>query len=284
MKPKIGIIGFGFLGRALAHGFNLYSDMKIYDKYDKSFDTLIETVNESDYIFVSVPTPMKDDGSQDLTNIYDAVDNIARVAKEGKIIILRSTIIPGTTRKIAYKYTKHDFVFFPEFLTERTAKMDFINASRLIFGGQKHVTEIVETLFRNVFHHTPIFHTTWEGAEVAKYMSNCFFAIKVIFQNEMYDVAERIGIPYNVLRDMWLASGWVANMHTDVPGHDGDRGYGGKCFPKDVKAFIAWAESEGLTMDVCKAADKVNERIRKNKDWFNIPGCTSGNNFNETSK
>ena len=279
MLPNIGIIGFGFLGRALAHGFSLHANIKIYDKYDNVYDTLEDTVNESDYIFVSVPTPMCDDGSQDLSNIYDAVENIDRIADKGKLIILRSTIIPGTTRKIAFQYTKHDFVFFPEFLTERAAKLDFINASRLIFGGDEINTEEVANIFKPRFPHTPVYHTTWEGAEVAKYMSNCFFAIKVMFCNEMYDVAEHIGIPYEKLRDMWVSSGWVANMHKDVPGHDGDRGYGGKCFPKDVKAFIAWADNEGLSMEVCKAADHVNERIRTNKDWFDIPGCTSGNNF-----
>jgi len=281
MKPNIGIIGFGFLGRALAHGFNLHSNIKIYDKYDNIYNTLEETVNDSEFIFVGVPTPMRDDGSQDLTNINDAVDNIVRVATSGKTIILRSTIIPGTTRSIAFKNTDHDFVFFPEFLTERSAKLDFINASRLIFGGQDHVTERVIELFRPRFPHTPIFQTTWEGAEVSKYMSNCFLAIKVMFSNEMYDVAKHINVPYEDLRDMWLASGWIANTHTDVPGHDGDRGYGGKCFPKDVKAFVAWAEDQGLSMEVCKAADSVNEKIRTNKNWLDIPGCTSCNNFGE---
>ena len=281
MKPNIGIVGFGFLGRALAHGFNLHTNIKIYDKYDNVYNTLEETVNDSDYIFVGVPTPMCDDGSQDLTNIYDAVDNITRVAKDGKIIILRSTIIPGTTRAIQFKHTDHDFVFFPEFLTERSAKLDFINASRLIFGGSKHATDEVVELFRPRFPHTPIFQTTWEGAEVAKYMSNCFLAIKVMFANEMYDVAKHINVPYEQLRDMWLASGWIANTHVDVPGHDGDRGYGGKCFPKDVKAFVAWAEEQGLSMEVCKAADGVNERLRTNKNWLDIPGCTSANNFGE---
>lgn len=279
VKPNIGIIGFGFLGRALAHGFVLHANLKVYDKYQNEFDTLEETVNESDYIFVGVPTPMRDDGSQDLTNIEDAVYNVDRVAKTPKLIILRSTIIPGTTRMIAAKYPDHEFVFFPEFLTERTSKLDFINCARLIFGGGLRQTLKVEELFRGRFPHTPIYHTTWEAAETAKYMANCFFAIKVSFLNEMYDIAERIGVKYEILRDMWLADFRIGNSHSDVPGHDGERGYGGKCFPKDVKAFVAWAERNGVTADMCKAADCVNERIRKKKDWFDIPGCTSQNNF-----
>lgn len=279
VKPRIGIMGFGFLGRAMAHGFSLHADIKIYDKYDNVYDSLKETVNFSDFIFVGVPTPMLSDGSQDLTAVRNTIDSIVRAAKSRKIIVLRSTIIPGTTKSFAEKYKNHDFAFFPEFLTERAAKLDFINPARIIFGGAKKITEKLEELFRIRFPHTPIFKTTWEAAEMAKYMSNSFFAVKIAFLNEMYDAAQYIGVPYEDLRDMWLADCRVGNSHTDVPGHDGSRGYGGKCFPKDVKAFIKWAETNGLGLDMCKAADKVNEKIREDKDWFGIKGATSDNDY-----
>lgn len=279
MKPKIGIIGFGFLGRALVHGFSLHAHIKVYDKYDNTYDTLFETVNESDFIFIGVPTSMNEDGSQDLSNIHDAVKNVVKVAEKNKIIILRSTVIPGTTRQIAFSYTDHDFVFFPEFLTERSAKLDFINTSRLIFGGHVNITTKMEEMFRPRFPHTPIYQTTWEAAEAIKYMSNCFFAVKVSYLNEMYDVAKQVGVSYESMRDMWLSDYRIGNSHTDVPGHDGYRGYGGKCFPKDVKAFIQWGEENNLKLDMCKAADNVNERIRTVKDWFDIKGVTSNNNF-----
>jgi UDPglucose 6-dehydrogenase len=274
-KPKIGIIGFGFLGRAMVHGFILHADIKIYDKYDNTYDSLEDTVNNSDFIFVGVPTPMHDDGSQDLSNMDDAVDGIVRTAKSRKIIVLRSTAIPGTTRSYAAKYTDHDFVFCPEFLTERAAKLDFINASRFILGGDKKITDKLEEMYRVRFVHTPIYHTTWEGAELVKYMANCFFAIKVAFLNEMYDIADHIEVPYEDLKRMWLADCRIGNSHTDVPGHDGRRGYGGKCFPKDVRAFIKWCEKQELEADMCESADKVNERVRKTKDWLEIKGATS---------
>ena len=280
VKPKIGIMGFGFLGRAMAHGFVLHADMKIYDKYDNTYDSLEETINFSDFIFVGVPTPMSSDGAQDLTAVYEVVNSIIGVAKTRKIIVLRSTIIPGTTRQLAEKYKDHDFVFFPEFLTERAAKLDFINPARIIFGGSEKITEKLEKLFRIRFSHTPIYKTTWEAAETVKYMSNSFFAIKISFLNEMCDVAEHVGVSYEDLRDMWLADCRIGNSHTDVPGHDGSRGYGGKCFPKDVKAFVKWAEKNGLALDMCKMADEVNERIRENKDWFDIKGATSDNDYN----
>lgn len=277
--PNIGIIGFGFLGRAMAHGFGLHAIIRVYDKYQDNLNSLEDTVNESDYIFVSVPTPMQDDGSQDLSNIYDAVENIVRVANKRKIIVLRSTIIPYTTRGIALKYPGHDFVFMPEFLTERTAKLDFINPARIIFGGKPEITSKLVDLFRPRFTYTPIFETTWEAAEVTKYMANCFFAIKVSFLNEMYDVAHHIGVDYNELKDLWISDYRIGNSHIDVPGHDGDRGYGGKCFPKDVNAFANWAEKFGLSAEMCRAANSVNERVRSDKDWHNIKGATSGNNY-----
>jgi len=279
MLPKIGIIGFGFLGRALSHGFSLHTDIKIYDKYDNVYNTLEETVNESDYIFVGVPTPMNEDGSQDLSYIHDAVYNIDQTANSKKIIILRSTCIPGTTRTIAEQYPQHNFVFFPEFLTERTAKLDFINSSRIIFGGDDSVTDELVKFFRIRFPHTPIYQTTWEAAEVVKYMANCFFAVKISYLNEFFKIAEHLNVPYDDLKNMWLSDGRIGNSHTDVPGHDGNFGYGGKCFPKDVKAFIKWGKANNFGVELCEAADKVNEKIRKEKDWFDIKGATTKNGF-----
>jgi len=278
-KPAIGIIGMGFLGSAVAHGFGHVANIKIYDKYNNIYDSLEETVNSSRYLFLGVPTPMNDDGSQDLSSVDDAIKSIDEVATSRKVIIIKTTILPGTCALYSALYPAHDIIHNPEFLTERRAKLEFINAPRIILGGDDHVTKEVEDLYRIRFKHTPIYRTTWEGAEIAKYMANCFFACKVIFMNEMYDIADWLDVPYEDLQSMLLASGWVNPMHTDVPGHDGKRGYGGKCFPKDVKALIEWAGRQGLSVEMCKAADKVNEKIREEKDWLNIKGATSKNDY-----
>jgi UDPglucose 6-dehydrogenase len=235
---KIGIVGFGFLGRALAHGFIDHADIKIYDKYENYYDTLENVVNNSDFIFVSVPTPMSDDGSQDLSNLEDAIKSIVEISKERKIIVLRSTIIPGTTRLLADKYIDHDFVFFPEFLTERNANLDFINSSRLIFGGDEEVLLELEDLFRLRFPHTPIYKTSWEAAEIVKYMCNCFFAVKISYLNEIYDIAKYYDIDYNELKNMFLSDYRIGNSHVDVPGHDGYRGFGGKCLLPNAKVRV----------------------------------------------
>jgi len=284
IMKTIGIIGFGFVGRAIAHGFSLYSRVKVYDKYDNIYDSIEDTVNCSDFIFVSVPTPMNDDGSQNLSNLEDAIVSIEKVRKGNKIVIIKSTIIPGTTRKLAERFTNLSFVFSPEFLTQRTADLDFINPSRIILGGQKEVVDQVEEFHRGRFTCVPIFKTTWEGAELVKYMNNCFFATKIAFCNEFYDMAEAVGVPYTELRDMWLADGRIANSHTDVPGHDGCRGYGGKCYKKDINALIAWAKTKGLEATTCEAAEIVNERVREKKDWEEIVGALSSNNYDKKER
>lgn len=279
---NVGVVGFGFLGKAFVHGFSLHANIKIYDKYDNTYDSLEDVVNLSKFIMVGVPTPMRNDGSQDLSNIDDAIKDIVRVAKKRKAIVLRSTIIPGTTGGYASKYPEHNFLFHPEFLTERSSKLDFINAARIIIGHQKGddaCAKEFKLLYRTRFPHTPIYLTTYEAAEVVKYMCNSFFAVKISFLNELYDTAKHIGVSYNELRSMFLADARIGNSHTDVPGYDGNRGYGGKCFPKDIQAFIRWAESEGLKLDMCKVADKVNERVRPVKDWLDIKGATSENNY-----
>lgn len=276
---NLGIIGFGFVGRAIAHGFSLHNNIKIYDKYNDIYDSIQITVNCSDFIFVSVPTPMMDDGSQDISNLEDAIVNIVKEAKNRKIVIIKSTVIPGTTRNLAERFKQLSFVFSPEFLTQRTADLDFINPARIILGGEKEIVDEVEKLHRERFTYVPIFKTTWEGAELVKYMNNCFFAVKVAFCNEFYDLAKAVGVPYNELRDMWLADGRIANSHTDVPGHDGFRGYGGKCYKKDINALISWAKSKGFNATTCEAAEIVNSRVRENKDWIDIVGAISSNNY-----
>lgn len=239
MRPRIGICGFGFVGKAVTHGFCLHSDMKIYDKFQTGLNTLEETVKESDYLFVCVPTPMRDDGSQDLSCIYDVMESINELNISNKIIIIKSTVIPGTTRMISEKYPTHHFVFNPEFLTERSAKLDFINSSRIVLGGSKQmILDSVEEMYRVRFTHTPIYKTTFEGAELVKYMNNCFFALKISYLNEIYDIAKRLNIPYDQLKKMFLADQRIGNSHTDIPGHDGSRGYGGKCIGSDEYIFI----------------------------------------------
>jgi UDP-glucose 6-dehydrogenase len=227
---ELGIIGIGFVGNSVYHTFSPYFKMRLYDKFKPGFEDLKTVVNSTKYLFVCVPTPVDNNGKQDLSTIKTAIKEIDEVAEQSKIIILRSTILPGTTRCLSEKFTNHKFLFCPEFLTERTAIYDAINAYRIILGGYSDVAEEVKNgIFRKRYPHTPIFITNYESAELVKYVGNCYFSIKIAYMNEIYEICKKLNLDYQEVRKLFLADQRVANSHTEVPGPDGYKGFGGKC-------------------------------------------------------
>jgi len=282
-KGNISIFGCGYVGQALYHGLSPYFSIKIYDKFKKGYDTLIDTINHSKVIFVSVPTPVKNNGSQYLSDLVNSVSAIDQVSSERKIIVVRSTVLPGTMEMLKNTFPNQGFVFNPEFLTERTYVNDFINSNRIILGSDNEEDmKIVEDIYRVRFPQTKIFKVKPKEAEIVKYVCNCFFAVKVSFMNEIKEICDKIGIDFNIVKDMFIADQRVGNSHTEVPGFDGFKGFGGKCLPKDLKSFINFGnEILKLPMNTFKSADEVNERVREKKDWLDIVGATSENNYKE---
>ena len=276
---KVGIIGNGFVGSAILHGFILHvEDILIYDKDPKrSTHSMSELVHNSGVIFVCVPTPMFESGECDLSIVESVVDELSLYNDiNQKVIVIKSTVVPGTVESLAEKYVKMNFVFNPEFLTERKARLDFINTSRIVLGSNKPLAlDIVEDLYRSRFPYTPVIKTDFGTAQLIKYMANCFFATKVSFMNEMYQVCEAIGGDWDKAAEGFITDGRIGNSHIDVPGHDGDMGFGGKCFPKDLNAMIKKAESLGVNPSVMKGAWEKNKEVRSDLDWFDIPGAVS---------
>jgi len=279
-ETTISIIGAGYVGRALYHGFSsVLKKVLLYDKYVTGFNTFEETVNESFIIFLCLPTPtnMKT-GEQDLSILKSVIKELP----SEKVLIIKSTVLPGTIRSLQEEFPQHVFVFNPEFLTERTYIFDFLNQSRIILGSDHEaMLNLLESLYRLRFPHTPILKTTLETAEVIKYVCNCYFASKVSFLNEVYEICKKVGISYEDVRNGFLGDQRIANSHTLVPGPDGNFGFGGKCFPKDLKSFLTWGKKIGLDMTMFEATEKVNERVRKVKDWEEIKGATTENSFKD---
>jgi len=276
---KIGIIGRGFVGSAVEFGFSAQTgcdaEVKVYDKdSSKSLHTLDETVNDSDFIFLSVPTPSNVDGSMHLGILESALSDIQAVNKrKGNIILIRSTILPGTTKELAKKFTKLNIVFNPEFLTERSAKFDFINQSRFIIGGRKRHTGRVAELFRWRFGDSvPCIETNWETAEMIKYMNNCFFATKVSFMNEMKLVSDKSNVDWDIAVEGFVRDGRIGHTHLNVPGPDGKWGFGGSCFPKDIQAMIHFGEELGMDLNTLQGAWETNLNVRPEKDWEKLEG------------
>ena len=276
---KIGIIGRGFVGSAVEFGFSAQTgcdaQIKVYDKDPaKSIHTLEDTVNKSDFIFLSVPKPSNEDGSMHLGILESVLQDIQVVNKrKDNIILIRSTIIPGTTTKLCKKYKKLNIVFNPEFLTERSAKFDFINQSRFILGGRKRNTARVADLYRWRFGDSvPCIETNFETAEMIKYMNNCFFATKVSFMNEMKLIADKSNVDWDLAVDGFVRDGRIGHSHLAVPGPDGKRGFGGSCFPKDIQAMINFGKNLDVDMNTLLGAWATNLQVRPEKDWENLKG------------
>ena len=232
------------------------------------------SVCEADMIFVCVPTPMTEDGEFDLSIVRDTVTRFI----SPKILIIKSTITPSAAQILVDRYPMHSLVFNPEFLTERTAVRDFQNPSRIVLGGEdQHSVEKVEEVYRVLFPSRllEIIKTDAKTACFIKYFSNCFFATKVSIMNEFRQVADAAGIDWNTALNGLLTSGWVNPMHTLVPGPDGDYGFGGKCFPKDINAFISYCKEMGVDPKMLQAAWKKNLEVRKDSNWLRIDGAIS---------
>ena len=280
ISKHIGIIGSGFVGSAVRYGFSpnvgVDADVRVYDKdQSKSTHTLQEVVIESDIIFLSVPTPSNKDGTINLDIVDSALNDINEIylASANNIILLRSTVVPGTTRKLQEKYPKLRIVFNPEFLTERSANFDFINQTRFILGGNFNDVSKVSELFKERFGKTiSIIETNYETAELIKYMTNTFFATKISFLNDMKLLSDECGAIWEHALEGFVRDGRVGHSHLNVPGHDGKLGFGGSCFPKDIQALIKYGDEIGVDMGVLKAAWETNLKVRPERDWEQLKG------------
>ncbi|MBK86622.1 MAG: hypothetical protein CMC86_05440 [Flavobacteriaceae bacterium] len=262
-KPVIGIIGNGFVGEAQAFAFASVSKIKIYDTDSlKSTHTLSET-HDSDFIFVCVPTPMYSDGNQNLEFVHE----VFKHANKKPIYILKSTVLPGTTKKLNKTYSQLKLVFSPEFLTERSSKIDMMTQNRIIIGGKDIWTNMVRKIYELRFKNKNIIETDSNTAELIKYMNNTFFATKVSVMNEFKQICDKIGADWNTALHGFASDGRIGDSHLNVPGHDGQLGYGGKCFPKDVNAFILYAKSLGTELNTIIGGWNTNLKVRKDRDW-----------------
>ena len=264
-KPTIGIIGNGFVGEAQAFAFSPVCNIKIYDVDPlKSTHTLSDT-HDSDFVFVCVPTPMFNDGTQNL----EFVNKVFKHASKKPIYILKSTVLPGTTDKLNEIYNQSKIVFSPEFLTERTSKLDMLTQNRIIIGGNKRWTNLVRKIYELRFKNKNIIETDSKTSELIKYMNNTFFATKVSIMNEFKLICDKIGANWNDALNGFASDGRVGDSHLNVPGHDGQLGYGGKCFPKDVNALIIFAKKLNIDLNAIEGGWNTNLKVRKNRDWEN---------------
>lgn len=273
-KYTVGIIGAGFVGESQAYAFAPTADVKIYDVDPKRKTHELEEVLKQEFIFVCVPTPMKQDGVQDLSYIegfFEGIESKYIDLDIDPVFIIKSTVLPGTTNYLIERYG-WNVVFCPEFLTEKTAKLDMLTQSRIVIGGEPTLTCAVQKLFESRFGKKHCVLTDTISAETIKYMANNFLSVKVSFMNDYYDFVQKIGGDWNDIVEGFVSDPRIGNSHTQVPGHDGSRGFGGTCFPKDINATINFAKNNNVDMPVLEAAWKTNLRVRPERDWEKLEG------------
>lgn len=227
----VGIIGCGFVGGALKvwlEEHNPEVKVVVSDPY-KGFN---DDISGADVYFLQIHVPTEEDGSQNLTVMKELISKLP-----DRPVFVRTTILPGTSAMLS-KETRHRVYFMPEFLTERTYIEDF-RTQPMIFTAEE---ELLSKVFMGKRH---VMMTSLE-AEITKYAHNVFGAYKVTYWNAVYDYCQKMGADFAKVHDGCLLSGYINEMHTQVPGPDGKFGYGGKCFPKDVNALAAWIKDEPL--------------------------------------
>jgi UDPglucose 6-dehydrogenase len=255
-KLKCGIIGLGMVGSSLKRYFQR-QDVELF-LYDTNGEGSLKEVNKADYIFIAVPTPTDDAGNC----VLDAVIASLSHLNGEKVVILKSTISPGTTAILQKQYPQHKILFNPEFLTEVTADQDMCYPDRQIVGYTEESYNVAEDvmLMLPLAPFEQIMPST--EAEMVKYMTNTWFSTKVAFANQIYDLCQKLKINYELVKEGCSADKRIGRTHLDI-WHKGFRGYGGKCLPKDTKSLIGFAKGLGVDLSILKEVDKYNDGLQK---------------------
>lgn len=262
-KIRLGIIGHGFVGQATDVGFSKVKDKYIVDpKYGTSINELKNF--KPNFIFICVPTPMRNDGSQDTSIVIDVFSKLKNNF-QGVPKVLKSTILPDTLVKLA---KEHDsLIYNPEFLREKNADEDFINAPFIILGGKNTICKEVEKLYReySACKTDNYLFIDIKTASLVKYSINAFLATKVLFFNGIKDIYDELNpeVNWEDFTKILALDNRIGNSHMSVPGHDGKRGFGGACFTKDTAALINYSDSIDMRFELLEKVVHLNNSLRK---------------------
>ena len=266
-KPlRIGIVGHGFVGKATDHGFSIDTEKFIVDPL---INTNIKQLSDfnPEVVFVCVPTPMGANGKQDSSIIESVVKELTEECSDS-IIVIKSTVLPSILEILLN--VNQDIIYNPEFLREKHANDDFVNSDMIIFGGNRDISSKVSNYYFDHSTCTTKDHifTDISTASLLKYTINTFLASKVLFFNEINEIFEKFDSNNSWQSFVKILSKdqRIGFSHMNVPGHDGKKGFGGACFPKDTIALIKYADSIGVDLKTLKAVVNKNNKIRKEYD------------------
>jgi UDPglucose 6-dehydrogenase len=255
-NETIGIIGAGIVGGSLLRYLqDVGHDVRVYDP-PKGYASSAP-LDDAEMVFVCVPTPYTLGVGFDDSHLLEAISTLGGA----RVVVIKSTVLPGTTELLQERYPQHRFMFNPEFLREASAFEDFIAPDRQIVGctaaSRADADRVMRLLPRAPFE----LICGASEAEMAKYAANSFLAVKVSYANEIFDLCARLGIAYEPVRDIVAADVRIGASHIDVL-DGGYRGYAGKCLPKDSKSLLDLARSFGVELQVLAATDRVNTALQ----------------------
>jgi UDPglucose 6-dehydrogenase len=297
MAKNICVIGTGYVGLLTAAGLADFGNQVIGVDIDKEkIDTLNEgksiiyepgieeylaknikagrlrftmdlqsALSNSEVVFIAVGTPSLENGDADLHYLYDVVDSIISYIKGYKVIVIKSTVPVGTNREIHNRILTQtsapiDIVSNPEFLREGKAVYDFFHPERVVIGcHSSEAKEIMEDVYRALNRaNIPFVWCNWETAELIKYASNAFLAIKIGFTNQIASLCEEVGADVRIVSKAMGMDGRIGPKFL----HAGP-GYGGSCFPKDTRALASIGGKIGVPITIVEAVIKANENQKK---------------------
>ena len=250
---NVGIVGYGFVGKAVAYGFREQNLFIADPVVGTSTKDLLD--KKLDVVFICVSTPMGANGEIDISNVAQVLFDLSKMST---LLVLKSTVTPKHVEFFSKKY--YNFVYNPEFLTERNALWDFENPISNVYGGDRLWTQELEEIYKNHSTCQPAntFHMSAVEASFVKYAMNSYLASKVVFFNQLHDLVDSTGYSFENVRAAVANDSRIGDSHTNVPGFDGRKGTSGPCFGKDVPAFIRYSQEQGKELTVLKETWNVN--------------------------
>lgn len=259
--PKIGIIGFGFVGKAIADSYLGYNLVIIDTDPSKNCATSYKELFECEGIFICVPSPNDEQGNCNTSILKSVLDNLKGYTG---VIISKVTAPPAAYEELGSQYP--NLVHVPEFLTAANASRDYAKQQWSIIGGsilayQREAERIIKYSKSEI----TVFLCAIGEASLVKYIINSFLATKVVFMNEMAELSSKHEYDWSIIRNLISLDDRIGKSHLQVPGPDGYYGFGGFCFPKDTQAILSYADNIGVTLNVLKEAVKKNTLMRLQK-------------------
>jgi UDPglucose 6-dehydrogenase len=266
---KIGIIGYGFVGKAIYRTFEHNAEIVIVDPKESDETVAGLSNHRPSVVFVCLPAPTLVDSSVDTALIYEVFTQLTSAEFKG-LVVLKSTIPPETAEDLFETFTQLNYIYSPEFLRENKWKEDALNPSMILMAGNFFECRELEDIYRNHSHvhtDTKYAYVNYKEASLIKYAINTFLATKVVFMNQLYQLYLDTYNSTTMQPESWKAitdvlklDPRIGNSHLMVPGNGENFGYGGSCFPKDVKAMIGFDKNNRLT--VLREAELANTKIR----------------------